>query len=454
MTAGDAGLESHEQLRGYRRVRLELPDKHGTLRGKVLPAAKVMNGNESKICNAVMGLTVNDELFANAFSTPFTGYQDIVAVPDLSTLRDVPWESATGAVLGDYLGNDSEPHPGCQREAVRRAERRLAALGYEARVGLEFEFFLFCTDGDAIAAQRYGDLRPVSHLPQAYSLQRWPEVSRFMTQLTDDLEVYGVPVDGVHTEWGRGAMEVALKPTTPLEAADNGARFKLACREIAARHNLVPTFMAKWNHEYAGSSGHIHQSLVREGVPSFWAGRGALSDQGKAYLEGLLGATADLSAIFCPYHNSYRRPDPKFWAPTDTDWGYDNRLVCCRVVADFPETCRIELRRPGADLSIYLSVASCLAAGARGIEQGLALRPPASRDADPVLPQERLSPTQQPVTLYEATERLRRSDLARDLLGGDLIGWYVSGCEAELSKIEEMLARVAPWELERYFETV
>ena len=174
-----------------------------------------------------------------------------------------------------------------------------------------------------------------------------------------------------------------------------------------------------------------------------WAGRDALSVPGQSYLEGLLEATADLSAFFCPYHNSYRGPDPQYWAPTDADWGYDNRLACCRVVADLAETYRIEQRRPGADLSIYLSVAGCLAAGARGIEQRMALRPPALRKKGQTTTSR--PATRQPETLHEATDWLRRSELARDLLGAELIAWYVSGCEAELHEVEKHLACVTPW---------
>jgi glutamine synthetase len=433
----------------FRRIRVELPDLEGSLRGKVIPAKKATSAHGLGICDIVYCLTVADEVFDGPLCNPTTGYPDVVVMPDLSTLRAIPWERETGAVLADVLTKEGQAYPLCPREAVRRSERRLHALGLEARVAIEFEIFVFHRELDGATRPDYGALLPISRLPHAYSLLRWPDLSEFASALFDDLHDYGVEIDAIHTELGRGAIEVSLAPASPLDAADQAARFKLGCKELAARHNLVPTFMAKWNAEEAGSSGHIHQSLWRADVPASLESPGKMSTELESYLEGMLSTAADFSAFFGPNLNSYRRPNPGLWAPTTATWGFDNRIACCRVRAEHPESARVEHRRPGADLSIYYSIAACVGGGAIGIEHELELRPEAPRDAGADSSAESL-----PSTLAAATDRLRLSAAARDIFGDVLVENYVRAREQELREVERHLAAVPPWELTRYFEVV
>ena len=170
---------------------------------------------------------------------------------------------------------------------------------------------------------------------------------------------------------------------------------------------------------------------------------------GASYLEGVLAATGDLAAVYGPFVNSYRRPDPVYWAPTVADWGTDDRLTCCRVVAPYPGVARIEQRRGGADLALYLAVAGCLASGMRGVEEDLKLRPEAPRAEERAPDAERL-----PSSLPEATERLERSPLAADLLSPELVEHFAAGRRVELEVATRHDAEVPPWELARYFETV
>lgn len=432
----------------FQRIRIEVPDDHGVLRGKLVPPSKVTSRLGAAFCDAIFGLTVADDVFTSQFASPKTGWRDVHVYPDLATVRPVPWEPSMGAVLADYGTVDGEPHPLCQRETVRRSERRLAQLGFVAEVALEFEIFVFYAGPDLFAKRDYRSLKPLSRIQQAYSFQRLPEMSAFVDNLFEGLESYGAPLESFHTELGYGVIEVALKHAPPLEAADRAARFKLGMKEIAARHGLIPTFMAKWNKDEPGSSGHIHQSLWKEKTSAFWEEPGRIGSTLRSYTEGLLSTAGDLSAIYGPNLNSFRRPDPEFWAPTTATWGVDNRLACCRILNEHPEYCRVEMRRPGADLAIYLSIAGCLGSGAMGIEQNLKLRPETKGD-----PAEDPDAEQLPSTFEEALERLQSSTIARDLLGKEKVDHYVAGREAELRFTAKHRARVPEWELERYFET-
>ncbi len=184
---------------------------HGNLRGKVVPAEKVYGPRGLHFCNAFFALDVDDLLFESPHACPDNGWEDVVAVPDLSTLRPVPWETDLGAVLCDWRTTTGDVHPLCQRAAVRAASQRLAGLGLDAKVGLEFEIFAFSADPDLVASGRYEELKRLSHLKQAYSFQRWPAMSRLAERVFDELGPYGAVVESFHTELGRGVIEVAAK---------------------------------------------------------------------------------------------------------------------------------------------------------------------------------------------------------------------------------------------------
>jgi glutamine synthetase len=429
------------------RIRFEIPDHLGHLRGKVVNADAVSEGTRFAVTNAFYCCTIGAEIFAGPLSGPQTGYSDVQAVPDLTTLRPVPWDPGCGAVLCDVVTSDGTPYPLCQREAVRRAERALAEHGLTGKLAFEFEIFLFHADQDLRDNARYAELRPASRIPHVWSFEGLAELRELSSELVVALRDYGAGLATFQTEWGRGAIEVALEPAPPLEAADRAARLRLGIKELCAKHGFVPTFMAKWNAEQPGSSGHLHQSAWREGEPAFWRGPDGRSEELEHYLEGLLSCLGDCSALFAPYANSYLRPNPALWAPTLATWGKDNRSACCRVIAPHASAARIELRRPGADVPPYLAAAASVASGAHGLRERLTLRKESPGDASNV------DAEVLPASLAEAIDRLDASALARDLVGVELIENHLAGLRAELAECERLAdASVPPWQLARYFE--
>src|SRR4029079_12069740 len=126
----------------------------------------------------------------------------------------------------------------------------------------------------------------------------------------------------------------------------------------------IATFIAKWDTAQSGSSGHVHQSLLRDGQNAFSTGeQDEFPDTGLRYLAGLLRHAPELSAFTCPNVNSYRRPSPELWAPTNASWGWDNRQAAVRVITLAASPPRLEYRRPGADFNPYLTIAACLDSG-------------------------------------------------------------------------------------------
>lgn len=443
------------------RVRIETPDLNGLLRGKYIGAEKFASGKPVAFPEALLALSIADEMIEVPMTRLEVGYPDLLIAPDWSTLRPVPWEPGVVAVLGDGVRKDGvapfETHP---RTALRRVVDELAGDGYEAVVGVEYEFFVFRLDERTEEALAGGDIdamTPLSRIQQGYSLARWPDHADFAADLESSLREYGVPIESMLTEIGAGMLEVAIAPAPALEAADRAARFKVGCREVARRHGLLPTFMAKPTMKEQGSSGHLHQSLLDADGNAFWGGEPqTLSEIGRRYAAGVMKAAAECGAFMAPFPNSYRRQDPDSWAPVEISWGWDNRQTTTRAITLNRGSSRFELRCVGADLQPYLAIAACLAGGLHGIREGLEPPPPVgpSREAGEVTMEEGSIGTMAK-DLNEAAARLRASKLAREALGDELVELYTASREIEQRTWERCRdEQVPPYEVRRYLEVV
>jgi glutamine synthetase len=213
-----------------------------------------------------------------------------LAKPDLSTFRLLPYEPNTAAFLLDFRGPDGKAHPACPRGLLKRVVARSEASGYVPTFGAEFEFWVFRETPQSLEAKHYRGLEPLTPGMFGYSWLRTAQNKDFVHDLLDACDKLQIPIEGFHTETGPGVYEVAIKYGLAVEAADRAALFKTLTKEVASRHNLSATFMAKWNPQLPGSSGHLHQSLwdsTRE--KNLFAdpkGPHGLSPLGRRYLGG------------------------------------------------------------------------------------------------------------------------------------------------------------------------
>ena len=282
-----------------------------------------------------------------------------------------------------------------------------------------------------------------------YSIVRMASNRPYFNALMDDLGRFGVPLEGLHTETGPGVFEAAILFSDALEAADRGVLFKTGVKEIAQRFGILPSFMAKWNAQLPGCSGHIHQSLWTEDGNAFHDEDDPLkmSATFKSYLAGQLELLPDLLPFFAPTVNSYKRLVDGYWAPTKVTWGVDNRTTAFRVIPGSAKSTRVEVRITGSDINPYLAIAASLAAGLHGIEKGLTL------DDKPVKGSAYLADkaARLPRNLQEATARLAKSKLAREVLGDEIVDHFVGTRTWEWRQFQDA---VTDWELRRYFEVI
>jgi glutamine synthetase len=266
--------------------------------------------------------------------------------------------------------------------------------------------------------------------------------------LMDACERFQIELEAVHTETGPGVYEVAIKYAPALRAADQAALFKTLAKQVAAEQGLSLTFMAKWSADLPGSSGHLHQSLWdstrHKNLFADAKAEHGLSQLGRFYLGGLLRAMPEVTALYAPTINSYKRYVPGVWAPLTASWGVENRTTAVRHIGGGGASTRFELRQTAADINPHIAIATCLGSGLYGIEH--AIEPPAVTVGDagsggPWLPRD----------LASATRMLQGSEIARAIVGQPFLDHYVATREWEVRQYEKS---VSDWELKRYFESI
>jgi glutamine synthetase len=434
-----------------RRVKVGGYDIDGILRGKYVALDKFWGALEDPIgfCDVIFGWDAADVLYDNARVTGWhTGYPDTRARIDPSTFRVLPWEPDTASFLMDFVREDGSPHPVCPRGLFKQVLARAKSMGYDVSLAAEFEFFVFRETPASLHAKGFRGLESLSPGMFGYSWVREGQHADLCHAILDDMERFGIPIEGLHTETGPGVYEVAIQYDDALRAADKAALFKTAMKIVATRLGYSVTFMAKWNHGLPGSSGHLHQSLWKQGKNVFYdpASDDKLSALAKHYLAGQLALMPELTALISPTVNSYKRYVPGVWAPLNASWGFENRTCAIRAIPGSAKSTRLEHRQTAADINPYIAMAAVVASGLWGIERKMSPPAPVQGDASA---RADLAPL--PRTLREATELLAKSEHARALLGEPFVDHYVGTRDWECRQYERV---VTEWELGRYFETV
>ncbi|MGZ3424837.1 MAG: glutamine synthetase family protein [Polyangiales bacterium] len=444
------------ERRGIEKIKVGGFDIDGVLRGKYVSREKFVSALESGFgfCDVIFGWDVDDLLYQSATDKDavtgwHTGYPDAHAKIDLSTFRLFPevWnEPKTAAFLVDFFHPDGQTHAACPRNLLKTVLAKLAARGLSAKLACEFEFFCFKETPHSLRQKGYRNLEPITPGMFGYSWLREGQNAPLMHAIMDEMKAFDIEIEGFHTETGPGVYEAAIRYDDALRAADKAALFKTACKQICARFGVIPTFMAKWNADLPGSSGHLHQSLWKgkENVLYDEQGEGKLSTAGRHYVGGLCAMMPELTAVYAPTVNAYKRYVPGVWAPLTASWGIENRTTAIRIIPGSAASTRVEYRQTAADINPYTAIAACLAAGLHGMDQKI--EPPKGVQGDA---SSGLRPL--PRSLGEATHLLQNSKTAREILGDRFVDHYVKTRQHEVARFDRA---VTNWELERYFEII
>jgi glutamine synthetase len=151
--------------------------------------------------------------------------------------------------------------------------------------------------------------------------------------------------------------------------------------------------------------------------------------------------------MFAPTINSYKRLVEGAWAPTTLTWGMDNRTTALRVLTSGKKSTRIEHRVVGSDTNAYLAMAAALASGLYGIKMELPLDIPATTGNGY---KDHFNGTLPP-NLWEASQKMKGSEIAKNLFGADFVDHFTKTREWECKAFAK---EVTDWETKRYFEIV
>lgn len=378
-----------------------------------------------------------------AMSSWERGYGDFAMVPDLDTLRLLPWHEGTALLVADLAWNDGGPVVAAPRQVLRRQLDRLVGLGYRAQVGTELEFIVFKDTYEQAWDRGYRGLTPANQYNIDYSILGTGRVEPLLRRIRNEMQAAGLTVESAKGECNLGQHEIAFRYDEALVTCDQHAVYKTGAKEIAAQEGVSLTFMAKYD-EREGNSCHIHLSLTDANGDNAMSGDGpdGMSDLMRHFLAGQLAALRDFSLLYAPNINSYKRFQPGSFAPTAVAWGHDNRTCSLRVVGH-GRSRRFENRLPGGDVNPYLATAGLVAAGLYGVEHELALPEVCTGNAYTA------EYEQVPTTLREAADLWEASPIAKEAFGEEVVAHYLNMARVELAAYD---AAVTDWELRRSFE--
>lgn len=426
-----------------------LVDMQGRLMGKRFHAGHFVGGayKETHCCNYLLAtdleMATPDGYAATSWAS---GYGDYVMKPDLATLRPVPWLEGTVMVLCDVLDHHTHaPVPHSPRAMLKAQIARLDAMGLEAMIATELEFFLFAQSFDDIRRSGFRDLEPISGYNEDYAILQTTREEHVMRPIRNHLWNAGIPIENSKGEAEAGQEELNIKYAAALDTADYHTIAKNAVKEIADSHGHAASFLPKWHHDKVGSSSHVHQSLWKDGSNAFHdpGDKLGMSQLMKHYMAGLLKYAPDYTCFLAPYINSYKRFQKGSFAPTRIIWSVDNRTAGFRLCGDGTKAVRVECRIGGSDLNPYLAMAALLAAGIAGIEEELELDAPFSGDA--YAGETGMIPS----TLRDARDTLRGSAMLRAAMGSEVIEHYSRAAEVEIEDFDRV---VTDYEIARGFE--
>ena len=430
-------------------VVVAMTDMQGRLVGKRIHAQHFLDdtlhhGTEG--CNYLLAVDMDmNTVQGYEMSSWETGYSDLAMMPDMQTLRRIPWQPGAVLVLADVQWLDGKDVLASPRQILRKQIAALSDAGMVPMVGTELEFVLFNNSYEDAWDKHYINLTPANQYNVDYSILGGSRVEPLMRSIRQGMSGAGMKVESIKGECNFGQHEIAFRYSDALSNCDNHVIYKNGAKEIAAAAGYALTFMAKPN-EREGNSSHIHcsfrgldGSMVMSDASDKAQG---LSDIGRHFIAGQIAHLRELSLLFAPNINSYKRFVPGSFAPTAIAWGRDNRTCALRLVGH-GESLRLENRVPGGDVNPYLAVAGIIAAGLDGIKKKTVLEPVLEGNA-----YSSDSP-RVPSTMQEAHKIWVESPWVKETFGLEVQKHYANYASIEMAAYGKA---VTNWELFRNFE--
>ena len=430
-------------------VVVAMTDMQGRLTGKRIHGQFFLDevlkhGTEG--CNYLLAVDVDMNTVAGyEMSSWERGYSDFALVPDMSTLRLIDWQPGAALVLADVAWLDHSDVVASPRQILRKQVKALNDAGMEAMCGTELEFVVYNDTYEQAWDKGYKNLIPVNQYNVDYSILGGSRIEPLLRRIRLSMAAAGMIVESIKGECNFGQHEIAFKYSDALSNCDNHVIYKNGAKEIASEEGYALTFMAKPN-EREGNSSHIHLSFRGKDGSMVMVDEDdkeqGMSDLGRQFIAGQIAHLRELTLLFAPNINSYKRYVPGSFAPTAIRWGRDNRTCALRLVGHGPSL-RLENRVAGGDVNPYLAVAGIIAAGLDGINKKMSLEPAFlgnAYESDSV---------RIPSSMPEALELWENSAWVKESFGAEVQAHYANMAKIEIAAYGKA---ITDWELFRNFE--
>ncbi len=397
-------------------------DNNGIPRSRTVPVARLAEVAERGVGITALfavfdshdGITFAHEGLANASG-------DVRLVPELARATPLAGQPAFAWAPARQLAPDGSAWPYDQRSVLERQVDRAAERGLRVRAAYELEFFVGA-DAD--------DVQP-AHQGPAYSPHALLAIDEFAAALLRDLDANGLRINQLHAEYGLAQVEISLAASDPVQAADDQLLARQTIRAAARGHGLRVSFAPLTTAEGVGNGWHIHSSIWR-GDENLLAGEQGPGAEGAGYVAGLLRDLPALVGVTAPSVPSLARLRPGYFASAYAFWGIENREAALRFVPSGAllgiGNANVELKPSDASGNPYLALATLIACGLAGIEEGLSLPDPI--EADPGTwsdeQRERAGIVRLPTTPDEQERALVSNDRVRQTLGEPLLGAFTA----------------------------
>lgn len=448
---------SHELIdwikeRRITEVEALVPDLTGNARGKIIPAYRFAEGQVLRLPECIFVQTVtgdwpDDEIYDELMDP---ADKDLYLEPDPATACMVPWaDEPTAQIIHDCRDGNGDLHKLAPRTILRRVLDLFKERGLVPIIAPEVEFYLVQqnVDADLPLQPPIGRSGRQEKARQSYSIDAVNEFDPLFEEMYDFCEAMELDVETLIHESGAAQMEINFDHAEAMSRADQVFLFKRMLREVAMRHGVCATFLAKPMESEPGSAMHVHQSLsdAKTGKNLF-AGRNgeAMSPMMRHYIGGLQHHTAAAMAILAPNVNSYRRIAYGDSSPMNVHWGFDNRTAGLRVPVSPPEHTRVESRFAGSDVNPYLAIAVTLACGYLGIKHEMESTPEIRGSAYD-------EPNTLPSSMEDALSRLEADADLIEILGAEFVMGYVG---VKRKEYETFFRVISSWEREHLLMNV
>lgn len=348
-------------------------------------------------------------------------------VPGSLCLAD--WGNRLRAQVLATTASGSKPAYFEPRYLLQKVLQSYAEKDWWPMVAFELEFYLFDAERDAddlIQVVR----NPKTGRPDTATVLSSSRIGDFEVVIDDIVassRLQGIDTGAISAELGPGQFEINFNHHADvLRAADETCLFKRVVCEVAKKHGMLASFIAKPMLDQAGNGLHMHISVGDS------EGKNLFADGDRAHpmlhhaIAGLIDTMPAAMSFWAPNINSFRRyRGGTSCAPVSRSWGNENRSVAFRIPLAKDGAWRVENRVPGADANPYLAMAVTLAGMLHGMTAQL----------DPGEPSEEAvnsADKDLPLSLMPALKQTRSNEALIKIMGREFIELYCRQRKAEL----------------------